>query len=61
MNEEVMKAMGFSKEIELKENGQCPFCGVHIGLIPFRDESSRKEFAISGLCQKCQDAVFGKD
>ena len=25
----------------------------------FRDELSRKEYTISGLCQKCQDAVFG--
>ena len=24
----------------------------------FRDESSRKEFSISGLCQACQDKVF---
>ena len=27
----------------------------------FRDELSRKEFSISGLCQKCQDAVFGEE
>ncbi|MGH9966886.1 MAG: hypothetical protein ACREBG_03495 [Pyrinomonadaceae bacterium] len=25
----------------------------------FRDELSRREYSISGLCQKCQDAVFG--
>lgn len=25
----------------------------------FRDELSRKEFSISGLCQSCQDMVFG--
>lgn len=25
----------------------------------FRDELSRREFRISGLCQKCQDSVFG--
>ena len=24
----------------------------------FRDEKSRKEFSITGLCQKCQDSVF---
>lgn len=24
----------------------------------FRDELSRKEYRISGLCQKCQDKVF---
>lgn len=26
----------------------------------FRDDISRREFTISGLCQKCQDKVFGK-
>jgi hypothetical protein len=25
----------------------------------FRDDLSRKEHTISGLCQKCQDEVFG--
>jgi hypothetical protein len=25
----------------------------------FRDHLSAKEYRISGLCQKCQDAIFG--
>jgi hypothetical protein len=25
----------------------------------FKDNVSRKEFTISGLCQPCQDSVFG--
>lgn len=25
----------------------------------FRDEISKKEYTISGLCQNCQDRVFG--
>ncbi len=25
----------------------------------FRDELSRKEYRISGMCQTCQDKVFG--
>jgi hypothetical protein len=25
----------------------------------FRDEMSRKEYTISGMCQPCQDDVFG--
>lgn len=33
-------------------------CGKHI--TEFRDEVSRKEYAISGLCQECQDKIFGK-
>lgn len=27
----------------------------------FRDAMSRKEYAISGLCQKCQDEVFTEE
>ncbi len=27
----------------------------------FRDDLSRKEFMISGMCQKCQDETFGPD
>ena len=26
----------------------------------FKNDVSRREFNISGLCQKCQDAVFGE-
>lgn len=26
----------------------------------FRDELSKKEYRISGMCQDCQDRVFGK-
>ena len=34
-------------------------CGKAIG--PFKDEVSSKEYAISGLCQHCQDSIFGED
>lgn len=26
----------------------------------FRDETSKNEYRISGLCQKCQDEIWGK-
>ena len=29
------------------------------GASEFRDDLSRREYAISGMCQVCQDAVFG--
>ncbi len=32
-------------------------CGQPIA--GFRDELSVREYRISGLCQKCQDALFG--
>lgn len=37
-------------------NDTCVMCGEPA--LAFRDELSKKEFSISGLCQKCQDSVF---
>ena len=40
----------------------CVFCKKPIDADKdFRNEISRKEFGISGICQVCQDEVFGKD
>ena len=43
--------------------GRCPFCGEPVDPDldngEFRDDLSRKECRISGLCQSCQDTVFG--
>jgi hypothetical protein len=46
----------FPEEKKLKDKGLCPMCKQTIG--PFRDALSKREFHISGLCQKCQDQVF---
>jgi hypothetical protein len=35
-------------------------CGKAIGEGEFRDALSIKEYRISGLCQSCQDSVFGE-
>ena len=37
----------------------CVACGK--AATEFRDELSRKEFSISGLCQNCQDEVFKEE
>lgn len=42
-----------------KHEGKCPFCGKSVNEHDFRDELSKKEFQISGLCQSCQEEVFG--
>ena len=36
---------------------KCPCCKADIG--PFRDALSRQEYVISGMCQACQDSVWG--
>ena len=35
----------------------CPMCKKPIG--KFRDNLSEKEYTISGMCQECQDKIFG--
>lgn len=59
MNKELMRAAGLGATVDAVEKGLCPFCLKAPG--EFRDELSRKEFGISGLCQKCQDETFKDD
>jgi len=40
---------------------KCPTCRGDIKEVDFRDELSKKEYSISGMCQKCQDKVFRPD
>ena len=42
-----------------KAAGQCVKCGEFN--LEFNDELSRKEYGISGLCQCCQDSIFGTE
>ena len=44
---------------ETIEQGLCATCGHDVLDTSFRDELSFKEFTISGMCQKCQDDIFG--
>lgn len=39
--------------------GVCAICGEPIIAEDFRDALSRREYGISGMCQSCQDGVFG--
>lgn len=54
-----MKSFGFEKEVDMVDRGICPFCKKVVNKDDFRDAISRREFTISGLCQKCQDEFFG--
>jgi hypothetical protein len=44
---------------ECTANHVCVCCGG--AAVDFEDVLSRKEFYISGLCQKCQNDTFGID
>lgn len=55
---------GFTKKTfgrtltESTQKKACVSCGKPVD--GFRDALSAKEYGISGLCQKCQDSVFGE-
>ena len=51
-----MSLFGRSRRMSI-DGGQCVKCGEFN--LEFRDELSRKEHGISGLCQVCQDDIFG--
>jgi len=40
------------------DKGWCPRCSAKRE--NYRDDASRRESYITGLCQKCQDFIFGK-
>lgn len=46
------------KTHQLRMAGMCPTCKQQIKINSFRDDISRKEFRLSGLCQECQDKFF---
>jgi hypothetical protein len=39
---------------------ECITCEGEITSESFRDDLSKREYSISGMCQKCQDGVFGE-
>ena len=42
-----------------RDGNQCVTCGsTKVDSEDFKDNLSRKEFSISGMCQKCQDSVW---
>jgi len=57
MNDFIKAITGINRQEAIKEKQICMFC--KLPAIWFRDSLSKKEYTISGLCQKCQDEVFG--
>ena len=54
-----MRLFGRSRSLAIA-GGQCVKCGFPHNLrSDFRDALSHKEYGISGLCQCCQDSIFG--
>ena len=61
LEKQLTRVFGFSRRAVIECNKCAPFpAGCGGDATEFRDEKSRKEYSISGLCQKCQDSVFGE-
>ena len=56
MNRKIIEQVFGKKPLDLIDKNVCPTCGNPID--DFRDELSKKEYEISGMCQQCQDEVF---
>jgi hypothetical protein len=52
------RLLGCDVEQRIQDN-QCASCGEPA--TEFKDELSRREFTLSGMCQACQDRFFAKE
>lgn len=55
---ELLRMCGLDAEADKAEQGLCPTCGCERPQDTLLNELSKREFAISGMCQECQDATF---
>ena len=60
MNKDIVNEI-FPEAVKQVELGKCPSCKTKVNEGSFRDELSKTEFTISGLCQECQDKIFGTE
>lgn len=57
--DDLLTAMTGKSRHTVIANHQCMTCTSPVN--QFRDSLSLKEYQISGMCQACQDSVFGID
>lgn len=57
---QLLRMAGLGAKVALVEEGRCPTCGKLIEQKNFKDDLSRKEFELSGMCFECQKEVFGE-
>jgi hypothetical protein len=56
IDEFIFDITGVDRVAAIKEN-RCVSCKAKVET-DFRDDLSKREYSISGLCQTCQDEVF---
>jgi DNA repair exonuclease SbcCD ATPase subunit len=50
----------FPEQKKLVNQGKCPLCSKEIREEDFKNDLSKKEYSISGICQVCQNEIFGR-
>jgi hypothetical protein len=60
IEQQIIKTFGHDRR-QVIESNKCVPAPIGCGgdATEFKDAISRKEYSISGLCQKCQDRFFG--
>jgi len=61
MSKNMLEECGILDDFDTAKKKYCPLCKNVINMHDFKDEISRREFLISGMCQKCQDDFFGSN
>ncbi len=56
--EELSSVIGTPRSVAFSER-LCVMCGGEAA--SFKNAISEKEYRLSGMCQKCQDSIFGGD
>ena len=64
MNRDIMEA-AFPEDIKLVLEGKCPECQMYpkrniFGTVIFSNETRRKDYYITGLCDECQAKIYAK-
>lgn len=54
-----LSAITGKDRVETVADNRCVTCDT-VDPVEFRDDLSRREYTISGMCQMCQDKVFGR-
>ena len=57
--ENILRSFGMGQQVNRAKAGYCPTCSEPINMADFKDALSKREFEIGGMCQACQDMVFG--
>jgi len=53
------KKLRLLRKITMIKDNRCPLCTERVDKSEFRNKVFMREFKSSGLCQECQDTVFG--